>query len=49
MGKTKAKTKPAVFKPGGFISGQKFTLDDQLLIYRNAYGKLPSRAPQSRP
>jgi hypothetical protein len=27
------------FKPGGFLSGQVFTLDDQLFSYKNAYGK----------
>jgi hypothetical protein len=29
-----------VFRPGGILSGQVFTLEDQLLTYRNAYGKL---------
>ncbi len=28
-----------VFRPGGILSGQVFTLHDQLLTYRNAYGK----------
>lgn len=27
------------FKPGGFLSGQVFTLDDKLFSYKNAYGK----------
>ena len=26
-------------KPGGFLSGQVFTLDDKFLSYKNAYGK----------
>ena len=27
------------FKPGGFLGGQVFTLDDNFLKYKNAYGK----------
>lgn len=27
------------FRPGGILSGQTFTLDDQVLSYKNAYGK----------
>ncbi len=27
------------FKPGGFLSGQVFTLDDYFFSYKNAYGK----------
>jgi hypothetical protein len=27
------------FKPGGFLSGQVFTLDDSFFNYKNAYGK----------
>lgn len=29
----------AKFKPGGFLGGQVFTLDDSFLKYKNAYGK----------
>jgi hypothetical protein len=29
----------ATFKPGGILSGQKFTLDEKFLSYKNAYGK----------
>ncbi len=29
----------ARFRPGGLLSGQVFTLDDQFLSYKNAYGK----------
>lgn len=36
----KAAAGKRVFRPGGILSGQVFTLDDQLLTYRNAYGKL---------
>jgi hypothetical protein len=28
-----------VFKPGGFISGQVFEIDNKFLTYKNAYGK----------
>ena len=31
--------KEVTLKPGGFLSGQKFTLDDKFLSYKNAYGK----------
>ena len=27
------------FKPGGLLAGQVFTLDDNFLKYKNAYGK----------
>ena len=27
------------FKPGGLLAGQTFTLDDNFLKYKNAYGK----------
>jgi hypothetical protein len=29
----------AKFKPGGLLGGQVFTLDDNFLKYKNAYGK----------
>lgn len=27
------------FKPGGILSGQKFVIEDEILTYKNAYGK----------
>lgn len=38
------------FRPGGVLSGQTFTLDDQCLSYKNAYGKyatVPQKSIQS--
>lgn len=38
------------FRPGGILSGQTFTLDDQFLSYKNAYGKyttVPRKSIQS--
>ena len=31
-----------VLKPGGFLSGQVFEIDDRFLTYKNAYGKKAS-------
>lgn len=30
------------FRPGGLLAGQTFTLDDNFLKYKNAYGKYAS-------
>lgn len=42
--------KKEVFHPGSILSGQTFTLDEQFISYRNAYGKyatVPRKAIQA--